>query len=362
MKLSAKIKLQPTPEQYHTILNTLETANAACNDISKQAWETETFQQYPIHYLVYQDIRKRYGLSAQMAVRAIAKVADAYKLDHRTQRTFQSRGAFPYDNRILSFKTSEQTVSIWTLEGRQRMPYLCGERQHELLEGDRGEADLCYIGGTFYLFVSCEVETPEPKDIDGYLGVDLGIVNLAADSDGEQFSGKTVDDNRRKFEHRRKNLQKKQTKSAKRKLKKISGKQARFQSNTNHMISKRLVTKAQDTQRAIALEDLSGIREAPVRRRQRNKHANWSFYQLRQYIAYKSELAGIPVTYVNPKYTSQMCSVCGYVSKSNRVSQSIFTCVSCGHSANTDTNAAVNIAARAAINQPNEHLAQGSAA
>lgn len=68
------------------------------------------------------------------------------------------------------------------------------------------------------------------------------------------------------------------------------------------------------------------------------------------------------MTFVDPKYTSQMCSVCGYVSRSNRPDQSTFSCVSCGHSANADTNAAVNIAARAAINQPNEHLAQGSAA
>src|SRR3990172_8431791 len=155
-----------------------------------------------------------------------------------------------------------------------------------MLQGQRGESDLALINGDFYLLATCEVETPEPQDIHDVLGCDLGIVNLAVDSDGEQFSGEAVDDNRRKFEHRRKNLQKKQTKSAKRKLKKISGKQARFQSNTNHAISKRLVTKAQDTGRAIALEALKGIRNRTTfRRKQRSKHANWSFYQLQSYIA-----------------------------------------------------------------------------
>lgn len=117
-------------------------------------------------------------------------------------------------------------------------------------------------------------------DAKGVLGVDLGIVNLAADSDGENFSGAEVQRNRRIFEHRRKNLQKKQTLSAKRKLKKLSGKQARFQKDINHRISKLLVQKAQDTCRAIALEDLSGIRKTPVRRSQRSKQSNWSFYQL----------------------------------------------------------------------------------
>ncbi len=126
MKLTAKIKLQPTPEQYATLLNTLETANAACNDISQQAWSSKIFRQFDLHRIVYHDIRERCGLSAQMTVRAIAKVTQAYKLDHRTRRTFALRGAFPYDDRILSFKTGEQTVSIWTIEGRQCMGYLCG--------------------------------------------------------------------------------------------------------------------------------------------------------------------------------------------------------------------------------------------
>lgn len=172
MKLTAKIKLQPTPDQHDALLQTLETANAACNDISQQAWDSKVFSQFSLHKVVYHDIRDRFPLSAQMVVRAIAKVADAYKLDKKTRRAFQPRGAFPYDNRILSFKTDEQTVSIWTLEGRQHMPYLCGDRQRELLAGDRGEADLCTIGGEFYLFVACEVETPEPEDVDEFLGVE----------------------------------------------------------------------------------------------------------------------------------------------------------------------------------------------
>jgi len=352
MKLTAKVKLLPSPEQMQMLKRTLETANAACNYISEQAWETKTFRHFPLHKLTYYDVRGKFPLSAQIVVRCISKVADSYKIGCKVKRTFNLLGAIAFDDRILSWKIHEMTVSIWTVQGRQRIPFVCGKRQEELLRGQRGESDLALINGKFYLLATCDVETPEPQDVHDVLGCDLGIVNLATDSDGEQFSGEAVDDNRRKFEHRRKNIQKKQTKPAKRKLKKISGKQARFQSHTNHTIGKRLVRKAQDTQRAIALEDLKGIREAPVRRRQRSKHANWSFYQLRQYISYKAELAGVPVIFVNPKYTSQTCSVCGCVDRANRKSQSSFSCVSCGFSANADTNAAVNIAARAAVNRP----------
>jgi IS605 OrfB family transposase len=360
MKLTAKVKLLPTREQSTILEKTLEIANNACNYISEQAWEHKTFRQFPLHKLVYYDVREKYLLSAQVVERCISKVADSYKTGHKITRAFRLYGAIAFDDRILRWHIESREVSIWTVNGRQHIPFVCGKRQEELLQGRRGESDLSLINGEFYLLATCDVESPEPIDVHDVLGCDFGIVNLVTDSDGEQFSGDAVEDNRRKSEHLRRNLQKKQTKSATRKLKKISGRQARFQSNTNHTISKRLVAKAQDTRRAIALEDLSGIREAPVRRKQRSKHANWSFYQLRQYISYKAKLVGIPVILVDPKYTSQRCSVCGHVSKSNRKSQSSFLCVSCGHSANADTNAAINIA-RAAVNQPNEPVAQGLA-
>ena len=360
MKLTAKIKLQPTPEQQPLLLHTLERANAACNYVSELAWDKQIVQQYPLHYLTYQDIRSQFGLAAQIAVRVIGKVADAYKLDKKTRRTFQPRGAFPYDDRILSFKTGEQTISIWTLEGRQKMAYLAGERQQELLQAERGESDLCYINGEFYLFVACEVETPETGDVDDFPGVDLGVVTIAADSDGETFSGEVVEDNRRKYAHRRRNLQRKGTHNARRKLRQIGGKQSRFQKDTNHTISKRIVQKAKDTGRGIALEELSGIRDrVTVRRRQRARQSNWSFHDLRQKMTYKAALAGVRIVVVDPRNTSRTCPECGCVDQANRKTQSTFSCIQCGYAAPADTVAAVNIAARAAVNQPNALSVQG---
>ncbi len=353
MKLTAKVKLLPTPEQAELLKQTLEVANAACNAISEQAWQSHTFHQFSLHKLTYHNTREQFALSAQVVVRCISKVANAYKIDNKTKRSFKPLGAIAFDNRILSYNLEGETASIWTIQGRQRISFICGGYNGKLLEGQRGESDLCYIDGVFYLFAACDVEEPTRKDVTEFLGVDLGIVNLASDSDGEVFSGSKVESNRRKFEHRRRNLQKKQTKSAKRKLKKLSGKQARFQKNVNHNISKKIVQKAQDTGRGIALEDLTGIRErVTVRRKQRARHANWAFYQLRQFLTYKAKLAGIPLVLVDPRNTSRTCPVCGSVDKANRSNQSTFSCVSCGHAALADTNAAVNIAARAAVNQP----------
>jgi putative transposase len=353
MRLTTAIQLLPTPEQADTLKRTLERANAACDYISQVVWESKTFRQFPIHRLTYQSVRETFGLAAQLAVRCIAKVADAYKLDRKAKRTFQPHGAVPYDDRILSYNLKGSEVSIWTLDGRQAIPFVCGERQRELLERQRGEADLALVRGKWYLFVACEVETPEPIDAEGALGVDLGIVNLATDSDGESFSGAQVERRRQWYQARRQVLQKVGTKSAKRRLCQIAGRQRRFQKDTNHHISKRLVAKAERTKRAIVLEDLKGIRtRARVKGpRQRARHSNWAFSQLRAFIGYKAQRSGVTVSFVDPAYTSQRCSACGHTERRNRKNQAAFCCVVCNHQLPADYNAAINIE-WAAVNRP----------
>lgn len=353
MKLIAQIKLLATPEQAQALRQTLEVANTACNYISSQAWEHHTFRQFPLHQLTYQDVRDRFPLSAQVVVRCISKVADAYKIDRQTKRVFKPHGAIAFDNRILSYHLERKEVSIWTMQGRQRMPFAAGQRQLELLSGQRGESDLCYVKGKFYLFVACDVETPKAMDVQGYLGVDLGVKNIATDSDENNYSGGAVNGLRHRYFKLRKRLQSKGTKSAKRLLKKRSKKEQRFVKQENHRIAKELVQRAKDTGRGIALEDLQGIRaRATVRKSQRRQHHSWSFHDLRQKIAYKAERAGIPLVLVDPRNTSRTCPQCGCIDKANRQSQSLFSCVGCGFSGFADHIAAVNIS-RVAVNQPN---------
>jgi len=193
----------------------------------------------------------------------------------------------------------------------------------------------------------------------------MGIVQIAADSTGESFSGEAIDHNRKRRATARKQYQRKGTKSAKRRLKKMSGRQARFQKWVNHGIGKRLVTKAKALGVGIALEELKGIRtriETTVKgKRFRRRFGNWSFSGLRLCIEYKARLVGVPVVFVDPRNSSRTCSKCGHCEKANRKSQSVFKCKHCGFSENADLNAACNLRSRGeqawAVSKPTPKVA-----
>ena len=353
MKLTAVVKLLPTDDQWRALLATLERANAACNWISGQAWEAKTFSRVPLHHLTYHAIRERYELTAQMAVRCIGKVSDAYKLDKRTKRTFRPHGAIAYDERILNWRIAGKRASVWTLGGRVEVAFTAGSSHLELLKFQQGESDLVYRSGKFYLYTTCDLPDETPIDPEGFLGADVGVTNILTDSDGTIYSAKHLLNVRHRHRRLRRKLQAKGTQSAKRRLKQLSGKERRFAADVNHCISKRLVKTAKDTARGIALEDLKGIRErVTVQRRRRDQLHSWAFFQLRAFVEYKAQRSGVPCVAVDPRYTSQQCSVCGHTSRSNRPNQATFKCTSCGHASHADVNAAVNISRRALVNAP----------
>ena len=346
------IKLAPTDEQHKALLETMERFNEACNYISNLAFKQHTASQVKLHHFAYRYLREHYGLSAQMAVRCVGKLVEVYRRDKSKLHHFKSRSAMVYDNRILSFKGMDK-VSILTLQGRQIIPIRIGEYQAVRINRIVKQCDLLLRKGIFYLALTVDVPEPTPDDPVGALGVDLGIIHLAVDSDGEYYSGEEVDNVREKTDRLKASLQSKGTKSAKRHLRKLSGREANFRRNTNHVISKRLVSKAKDTQRAIALEDLSGISSrTTVHHSQRRRHKSWAFSQLRQFITYKAKLVGVLVKLVDPHYTSQTCPRCGFVSKSNRQSQSSFVCKLCNFASNADFVASLNIRDRAVVNLP----------
>ncbi len=352
MKLIAQVKLKTTPEQTVALKKTIEEANVACNYISKVACEAKTFNQYRLHQVVYRDARQKFDLTAQVVVRCIARVADAYKLDNKKKRTFKPFGAITYDDRILRWYTDKGVVSIWTIDGRMRIPFVCGDKQRELLKSRQGESDLILFHNQLFLSATCDVDEPIPTKGKDVLGLDLGVVNIAVDSDGNIYSGKTINNVRYRHRRLRAKLQRKGTKAAKRLLKKLSGKEARYAKHVNHTISKKVVKLAKGTVRDIALEDLSGIRNRiTARREQRATLHRWSFYQLRSFLEYKSKLAGINLVAVDPRNTSRTCPQCGCVDKHNRKSQSEFVCQSCGYSGLADWIAAENIR-RASVNTP----------
>lgn len=352
MKLVANLRLKPTPEQEHALRTTLERCNEACNWLSKRAFETKVFRQYDLHKACYAELRERFGLSAQVAVRCIAKVADAYKLDTKKQRTFRKHAAQPYDDRILRF-CADDIVSLWLLDGRNKIVFVCGEHQRRLLEHRKGEVDLMFVRGKWYLCAVCDFDAPGLLTPDGMLGVDMGIVNIATDSEGNKYSGAAVEKYRERYAKRRTILQRVGTKAAKRRLRKLSGKQRRFQKHENHRISKAIVATAERSRLGIALEDLTHIRQrVKASKEQRKRLHNWAFGQLRAFVEYKAKRVGISCVAVDPRNTSRTCPACGHVAKGNRKTQSEFMCLACGHEANADENAAGNISRRATVTKP----------
>ncbi len=358
MKQTLLVKLAPTPDQHAALVRTLEAFNAACNAIAVVAFAEKCANKLDLQKLVYYDIRAQFTLSAQMTIRAISKVSEAYKRDRSKQPHFRPHGAMVYDERILSFPRIDR-ASLLTLDGRVEVPFRFGAYAEGMLQRKRGQADLLYRTGTFFLAITVDVPEPTPTDTDDFLGVDLGIIQLATTSDGAFLNYAAgpkhahVNQVRARYSRFRAKLQQQGTKSAKRLLRKRSGREKRFSKDVNHCLSKAIVQTAQGTGRGVALEDLTHIRSrVNGSKRQRRVLHRWSFLQLRAFIAYKAALAGVRVVYVNPAYTSQTCSACGHCEQANRKTQSRFLCTSCGYACHADVNAAVNIRRRAAVNRP----------
>lgn len=359
---------------------TLELCNEAADLASAEAFQRRVFAKQGLQRLTYGRL-KDMGLSAQPAIHVARKVAGAYatlKANIRAGNlgkpeakrrvkaeskpiTFRRDAAQPFDDRCLSWQPAARTVSIWAVGGRlTKVPFACSEQQHAALVAHRqGESDLVCRDGKWYLYATCDIPDIETKEPDGFLGVDLGIANIATTSDGIRYCGKGMNRVRHRNQRLRAKLQKIGTKSATRLLRKRARKEARFAADTNHVIAKRIVTEAERTGRGIALEDLGGIRDrVRLRRPQRVTLHSWAFHQLGTYLAYKAKRVGVAVVYVDPAYTSQGCSACDHVAKANRPNQSTFLCRSCGFAEHADRNAALNIASRgvtgwAAVSLPN---------
>jgi putative transposase len=359
MKTTLQVKLLPSSVQHGLLLDTMHAFNAACTWIAVYAYQERCASKFALQKALYHEVRQRFGLSAQLAIRAIAKTVEAYKRDKSKPVAFRTDGAIVYDQRIMAFHGLED-VSLMTLQGRMVVPMQMGDYQRVQFSRAKGQADLVLIQSTFYLLVTLDTPEEPPMEPTRFLGVDLGIVSLATDSDGNSYTGTPVEVVRQRCNTARQTYQSTQTKSAKRRLKQMARNESRFRRDVNHVISKQLVAHAKDTQAALSLEDLTGIRDRmTVRKGQRNKQHGWSFRQLRAFIAYKAQRLGIPLVLVDPRNTSRTCGRCGYVDKRNRRSQAEFSCLRCGHTAHADLNAARNLATRGAVKRPDLVASRG---
>jgi IS605 OrfB family transposase len=349
-------------DQDAALAATQRAFNAAATWIARVCWDEGIANINTAHHRVYGETRADFGLGAQLAVCARAKAVEAIKATKAKRRetcpTFGPRGSIRYDARTYRLMSLDR-VSLNTLQGRVVCRLVLGTRQYTMLVDpawEVGRADLVWCAGVYYLHLTQSREAPPEAEPDGgTLGVDLGIANLATDSEGEHFTGKIVHLVRTRYHLRRQRLQKMGTRNAKRRIRRMGQREARFQRDTNQRISKKLVQKATVARKALALEDLPGIRErTTVRRVHRYERHSWAFFQLRAHIAYKAAWAGVPVHLVDPRNTSRTCSACGHCEKANRKSQAEFLCQRCGFAANADYNAALNISRKqwVAVNRP----------
>ncbi|MEU5143773.1 transposase [Streptomyces sp. NPDC021139] len=382
MKITAQVKLMPaSAHDADALAATLRACNRAANAASEVAFAKDLKRRNVLQEAVYHRIKADFDLGAQAAVRTIKKVCDAYATlkgnlkagNHGPQRSkrrakmeskpivFRESAAQPYDDRILTWNLDTRAVSIWTVAGRLKgIPFVCSEEAMRLLAQRKGESDLVMRDGMFFLIATIDIPEPETSEPTGWLGVDLGIVNIATTSDGKIMSGRQVNRYRQRKRDLRSKLQKKRTKSAARVLKRNRRKEARYATQRNHIIAKKLVATAERTSRGIGLEDLTGIRQrVTAKKDQRARLSSWAFAQLGSFVEYKAKRAGVPVVHVDPRNTSRQCSECWHTHRSNRISQAWFVCRSCGTVLHADHNGSRNIAHRAdaawqrgAVNRP----------
>jgi len=350
--------------------------NEAATWIASVCWDERITNTNTAHHRVYAETRSRFGLGAQLAVCARAKAMEAIKAvrvqesermarwraaeahrKHKGKKSmpapepatcpqFGTRASIRYDARTYRLLSLDR-VSLNTTRGRVICRLILGKRQHDMLVDpawENGGAEVVWRDGVYYLNVTQTCEAPPQIEPSDTIGVDLGIASIATDSTGQHFTGEQVRAKRSHFVARRAALQRVGTRSAKRRLKQMSRREHRYMQDVNHTIAKTLVQKAVVSRKALALEDLTGIREqVTVRRENRYERHSWAFYQLSRFIAYKAAWAGIEVRFIDPAYTSQTCSRCGHCEKANRQTQASFLCKQCGFCCNADLNAAVNI-------------------
>jgi len=218
MKLTLQLQLLPDEQQASLLLDTMRRFNEAATFAARAGFKANVFSQPSIHKLAYFEIRRDFGLSAQLAVRAIGKACEAFARNKTFCPVFRPDGAITYDERILSFKDCHQ-ASIDTIKGgRQRIPYVFGAYQATRLDRIRGQSDLVYRDGKFYLYCTIQFDEPPPVEPSDWLGIDLGIVRLATDSTGESFSGSDIDHNHKRRATARKQYQRRGTKNGCQKL------------------------------------------------------------------------------------------------------------------------------------------------
>lgn len=350
MQKTVKCKLEPTPAQANALLDTMTAFAAACNDALAMAKETGHHRPYALQPECYHQIKERTGLTANYVVRAIARVGSAFGKGKEPPKGFRPT-SLDLDARVMDYRPQDELVSVSTIEGRMKIRVRLGDYQRQQLGKQKpksGKITFDEQKKRCSIHFVINVDEPEPSGENSF-GVDRGIKRIASTSEGQHYSGRRLNRTRERYVRTRASLQRAKAQrpngNAYRVLKRLSGRERRFQTHINHIISKQIVQRAKETNSYIVLEELKGIRQRTANKGKahRSRMGRWAFYQLMTFIIYKAALAGVPVIFISPAYTSRHCSRCGSFGSRHSLK---FSCASCGLVLDADFNAALNIAAQ----------------
>jgi putative transposase len=356
MRRTIRLKLSPTLAQSDALHETRRQFTAVFNAVAEHGWKERIKNGVTLHHALYYPLKAQFpalvsDLHIQARVKATEAVASALtRAKDAARAVTQPRSAScppRYNRHTYKVDWPAAVVMLSTVAGRQRIAFVLPAYATAYTGCATDTADLVLRGTDWWLHVCVTVPTPVVEPVDTVVGVDLGLAQPAVTST-RQFLGerrwKNVD--RRYFHHRRA-LQKRGTKSAKRRLRRLRHKQARFQRDCDHVLSKQIVQTA-PAGSTIVVENLTHIRTRTTQRgrQQRRRMHRWAYAQLRAFIAYKAEARGCTVVAVDPRHTSQTCSRCGHQARNNRRARGLFRCRSCGYELHADLNAAYNLAAK----------------
>ena len=351
-----KLRLRPDAQQEALLIEARQAVTDSYNQVCLLGWVQQQFNSVELHKATYQAHRERFKLPSQLAISARMKATETLASARDRQRKGKKVSCphseccpIRYDQRSYSIWFERGEVSLLTLQGRVRLSFRLAPCYSQYIGWDTDSAELMRDRkGRWWLHVVLSrslKEVPAKVELESMVGVDLGIAIPAVDSRGWSYGAEHWKDVQERNFKLRRELQSKGTRSAKRKLKRIASRERRFRRDCDHVLSKRLV-QSMAAGETLVFEDLTHIRgRVKARRTQRRRLHSWSFAQLQGFVKYKAEGAGIQVALVDPRYTSQKCSQCQYVSRSNRPEQAVFKCRQCGFKCHADYNAALNIRA-----------------
>ncbi len=354
--LSISCKLITQDDQVAKLEATLANFAAACNWIN-QSVDPKLTNNVRIQSLVYEQVRTQFDLSANLAIRAINRVAGNRKTAKQKGKPVKDfkPTSVDYDARIFAYNEKNQTVSLKLVGGREKFKLFLGSYQIGKFKGKKPTSATLVKSkkGEYFINIQIKDEAPQPIESKDVLGIDLGRTDICVTTQGFKASGKQITKIRNHYSKLRASLQQKAskgTRSSRRRcrqlLKRLSGRERRFQKRVNHVISKTLVQQALASNSVIALENLEGIRERtnqlPRSKKERRLSNSWSFFEFRSFISYKSLAAGVEVVLIDPRYTSKTCQYCNVIGERKGKS---FKCVNiaCNWAGDADYNGATNI-------------------